>query len=268
MELQPKDCRFYPDGTDCGVAEQCGHRFGNKGTHTSRTIMLAELSALFDVCDASALRKDLVHAIVEENCLSKATAATRQLSAQRLTELYGLNPDIPLFRVLRFLWQIDEGGRPQLAILAALARDPLLAMTASAILPLAAGAEFQRLPMRAALLQAVGDRLNDAILDKVCRNAASSWTQAGHLEGRTLKKRQLVSLTPVTLSYAMFLAFGAGYRSGTVFTSPWVRVLDASPDKARSLAIEAKRLGLIDLSISGDVIALDVNRIDPTRRRF
>ena len=229
--------------------------------------MLAELAALFDACDAMAGRTDLVHAIVEENCLSKATVATRQLSAQRLTELYGLNLDIPLFRVLRFLWQYSDGGRSQLAILAALARDPLLAATASSVLPLAAGAELQRMPMRAALLRSVGDRLNDAILDKVCRNAASSWTQAGHLVGRTFKKRQLVSPTPVTLSYALFLAFSAGYRSGTVFTSPWVRILDVSPDKARSLAIEAKRFGLIDLNMSGDVIALDVSRMDPVRTR-
>ena len=268
MALQPTDIRFYSESADLAAAEKGGHRFGDKGTHTSRTIMLAELAALFDACDASAGRTELVCAIVEENCLSKATVATRELSAQRLTELYGLNPDISLFRVLRFLWQLDEVGRPQLAILAALARDPLLATTASAILPLAVGAEFQRLPLRAALLQAVGDRLNDATLDKVCRNTTSSWTQAGHLEGRTLKKRQLVSPTPVALSYAMFLAFGAGYRSATIFTSPWVRVLDASPDKAQSLAIEAKRLGLIDLNMAGDVIALDVSRMDPARRRF
>ena len=229
--------------------------------------MLAELAALFDACGGVARRDDLLRAIVEENCLSKATAATRQLSAQRLTELYGLNPDIPLFRVLTFLWQYGGGARPQLAILAALARDPLLAATASSVLPLAAGAEFQRIPMRTAVLRSVGDRLNDAILDKVCRNAASSWTQAGHLVGRTLKKRQLVSPTPVTLSYALFLAFSAGYRARAVFASPWVRALDLSPDKARTLAMEAKRLGLIDLKISGEVIILDVSRMDPVRRK-
>ena len=261
------DFRFYPNGADRAAAELTGHRFGDRGTHTSRTIMSVELAALFDVCDATALRTELLHAIVEENCLSKATAATRQLSAQRLTELYGLDPDIPLFRVLRFLWRHDVDGRPQLSILAALARDPLLAATASSVLPLAPGTEFQRLPMRAAVLRSVGGRLNDATLDKVCHNAASSWTQAGHLVGRTLKKRQLISPTPVTLSYALFLAFSAGYRSGTVFASPWVRVLDVSPDKARCLAIEAKRLGLIDLNMSGEVIALDVNRMDPARRR-
>ena len=262
------DWRLYPDDADYAAARQCGHRFGDKGTHTSRTIMLAELATLLDVCDTTVQRDGLVHAIVEENCLSKATVATRQLSAQRLTELYGLSPDIPLFRVLTFLWQYDKGGRPQLAILAALARDPLLAATASSVLPLVEGTEFQRMSMRASVLQSVGDRLNDAVLGKVCRNAASSWTQAGHLVGRTLKKRQLVSATSVTLSYALFLAFSAGYRAGTVFTSPWVRLLDLSPDKARSLAIEAKRLGLIDLHMSGDVIALDVSRIDPARRMY
>jgi hypothetical protein len=36
-------------------------------------------------------------------------------------ELYGLGPTIPLFRVLRRLWDLDSGGRPLLALLAAIA---------------------------------------------------------------------------------------------------------------------------------------------------
>ena len=69
-------------------------------------------------------------------------------------------------------------------LLAALARDPLLMASAPAILTLAPGTEMFRQAMRDALRSAVGDRLNDATLDKVIRNAASSWTQSGHLRGR------------------------------------------------------------------------------------
>ena len=41
----------------------------------------------------------------------------------------------------------------------------------------------------------VGSRLNDAILDKVARNAGSSWSQSGHLQGRVRKIRLRVDPT-------------------------------------------------------------------------
>jgi Mrp family chromosome partitioning ATPase len=41
-------------------------------------------------------------------------------------------------------------------------------------------------------------------------------------------------------------------------------VLDTSPSDARNLALEAKRLGLIDLSISGDIVDIGLDRLDPS----
>ena len=82
------------------------------GTHTSRTMMLAELSAIFAAVPASAGRKQYVEAVVEANCLAKPTTATRRLTLQRLTELYALDPDIPIFRILRRLWDVDAESRP------------------------------------------------------------------------------------------------------------------------------------------------------------
>ena len=103
---------------------------------------------------------------------------------------------------MRNLWRLDERGQPLLALLVALARDPLLAATASAVIPLKAGEEFARGPMRQTLRDAVGNRLNDDTLDKVARNAASSWSQAGHLTGRTFKVRRLVQPTFATAALA------------------------------------------------------------------
>ena len=72
-----------------------GFRSGNKGTHTSRTIMLDELSTLLDSAPSDAGRDDFLAAIIDHNALGKQTAATRKLTAQRLTELYILEPSAP-----------------------------------------------------------------------------------------------------------------------------------------------------------------------------
>ena len=254
---------FEPSGTPSAESEKVGFRLGAKGTHTSRTVMLVELETALDTADESADWNDYKAAIVEDNCLSKPTAATRRLSAQRLSELYGLDPRLPLFRVLRRLWAVDPVGRPRLALLAAVARDPLLAATAPAVIPLPPGTEFQRALMRSALRDAVGERLNDAVLEKTCRNAASSWTQSGHLDGRTFKTRRLVPASPAVAAFALYLAHAAGFRGNRLFSSAWFRLIDCTPPKARRLALDAKRLGLIDLRVAGDVVALDIARLDP-----
>ena len=267
MESQHTGFRFCPVNEPRMKAREIGFRFGDRGTHTSRTMMLAELGAILDAVGETAERDDYTSAIIDGNCLLKATAATRRLSSQRLSELYGLDPGLPLFRVLRRLWKIDRANHARLALLAAIARDPLLAATASSIIPLAPGTELQREPLKATLRSAVGDRLNESTLEKVCRNAASSWTQSGHLQGRTFKKRQLVPASSVTAAFALYLANAAGYRGSEAFTSPWFRVLDCDPSQARHYALEAKRLGLVNLRMAGDVVELDVTLLDPAGRR-
>lgn len=245
------------------TAVEVGFRFGSKGTHTSRTIMFEELRAVLEATPPEARRPDYAAAIIETNCLSKSTAATRRLTNQRLGELYGLDPAIPLFRVLRRLWSLDSDSHRLLAVLAALARDPLLAATYPAIIALSPGSEFLRDTVKTCLRAAVGDRLNDATLDKVIRNAASSWNQSGHLLGRTFKRRQGVRATPVSAAYTIYLAHSAGFRGAELFGSGWFAVLDCAPPQARQLTLEAKRLGLIDLRMSGDVVELNLSRLDP-----
>lgn len=245
-------------------AEKLGFRFGDKGTHTSRTMMLEELTAVLAVTQLWAGRQEYAAAIIEENALAKSTLSTRRLSNQRLGELYGLDAGIAVFRVMRRLWEdADQRSRPLLALLCALARDPLLAGTASTVISLREGEEFPRLRAREALREAVGPRLNDAVLDKVLRNAASSWTQSGHLEGRTFKKRRRVLSTPWTVAYALYLARAVGFRGAELFANSWMGVLDATPADARTQAQEAKRLGLIDLSISEDIVEIGLDRLDP-----
>jgi hypothetical protein len=248
--------------------ERVGFRLGDKGTHTSRTIMLDELSVLLRVTSPEAKRAEYRALIVEDNCLGKRTVATRRLSDQRLSELYALDVGVLLFRVMRQLWQADERGRPLLALLLAMARDPLLRLTAPPIIRLRPGEELGRQALTDALSRAVGSRLNESTLDKVVRNAASSWTQSGHLKGRGRKVRQSVTPTAATTAFALLLGYLAGARGAALFETLCAQVLDAPAGELMHLAMDARRLGFLNMSQAGGVIDVAFSRLlAPGERR-
>ncbi len=231
-----------------------GFRVGKKGTHTSRTIMLKELSHLMDAVPGDVSREDYADAVTAGNCLGKRTLANRKISLQHLRELYALDQNVALFRVLRELWGRHRSSRALLALMLALARDPLLRVTASAALRTPFGHEFARQPMTDALIEIAGDRLNLQTLDKVVRNAASSWTQSGHLRGRGRKTRQRVHATPVAVAYALFIGFATGRRGHLLFETPWCSVLDTDTHELIELAVAAKSFGLLDFKQSGSIL--------------
>jgi hypothetical protein len=241
--------------------ERSGLRFGDRGVHTSRTIMVTELAELLTVTPATASREDQSKAIVEDNVLGKDTVATRRLTDQRLGELYGLDPRLPLFRVVRRLWSLDAPGRPLIALLAALARDPLLRATAPFVLALVPGQELVRADFLRELRKAVGTRLNDATLDKVARNAASSWAQAGHLEGRVRKVRKRVEPTLGAVALALWLGSLEGLAGDQLLGCRWIRALDSAGPELIPLVLKARQLGLLHARVGGGIVEIDAHRL-------
>jgi len=171
------------------VRDRLGFRGGDRGTHTSRTIMSVEVQHLFAVTPTEASKAEYWRSIIEGNSLGKRTGSTRRLSAQRLAELYGLDPTVPMFRVLRHFWGVAPEGNSLLAFLCAYARDPLLRLTTPAVLDLPVGTPVKTADLEAPLAQALTGRLNPSIINNVARNAGSCWTQSGHLVGRPRKVR-------------------------------------------------------------------------------
>ncbi len=250
------------------ATQAAGFRFGEKGTHTSRTMMLAELTELLSAMPPTAAREEYAEAIIENNILGKQTASTRRLTNQRLGELYGLSLTVPLFRVLRRLWDIDEPGRPLIALLCAVARDPLLRATSKAVLPMPIGSELLRSAMTAAIRESVGIRLNESVLDKVARNAGSSWSQSGHLEGRVRKIRREVRPTPGSVAFAVWFGSLHGLAGENLLRTPWARMLDQSPTELLDLTLRAKQLGLLNASSGGGVVQIDVTPLESTQGIF
>lgn len=263
LEVPVQERINWNGSTPQEAQERAGLKFGDRGMHTSRTMMLAELEELLEVIPKLESRDTYAHAIVQENALGKATASNRRLSNQRLGELYGLDSGIPLFRVLHRLWSVDREGRPLLALLAAVARDPLLRITATAIFELPVGSEIDRTRLLAILGEATGGRLNPSSQDKVARNAGSSWTQSGHLEGRVRKVRQPVEPTPGAVALALWLGETQGLAGEMLLSSPWARLLDSPPSRLLDLTLRAKQMGLVSARVGGGVIEIDATGLDP-----
>ena len=228
--------------------------------------MLGELSELLSAVPDGASRSDYTNAIVHENAVGKQTASNRRSTEQRLGELYGLDPTLPIFRVLLRLWAVDPPGRPLLALLCALARDPLLRATAPAVLSLDPGAELLRTSISDCIVAVTESRLNESTIDKVARNAASSWAQSGHLEGRVRKIRRKVHATPGSTAFALWLGEVQGLGGDALLRSAWTAVLDANQSNLLNLALRAKQLGLVHARIGGGVTEIDTSRLDPAKR--
>ena len=257
-----RDFSTFSDIRPSELTVTAGFRFGDRGTQTSRTIMLNELTALFDAVPAHADPTEYTAAIVDDNALDKQTSANRRLTGQRLRELYGLDPRLPLFRVLRRLWAIDELGRPLLAILCSLARDPLLRSTAAHVLGLPIGAALVRTSFLEAILGNVGNRLNESIVDKVARNAASSWSQSGHLQGRVRKVRRDVTPTVGPVAMALWMGSLEGLAGERLLRCRWAQVLDRSQGGLVEIVFQAKQVGLLSARIGGGVIEIDTSSLD------
>lgn len=223
------------------------------GAHSSRTIMLSELELLLRATPASSGIQSYEFAILEDNALLKRTDSTRIESFRRLRELYSLNKHLVLFRALRDLWEYEPAAQPMLALLCATARDPMLRATAPAILSAHLGDVVTPDAISEAVDKQYPGRLNQTTLANIGRHAASSWTQSGHLRGRTHKVRVATRSYPTSVTYALFLGYLCGSRGEALFHTDWARLLDSPLDTLHEQAFLASQQGWLDYRHAGAV---------------
>lgn len=236
--------------------ELFGLKFSPGGAHISRTIMLAELGAALAAVPLSIGKQNYRAAILDDNVLGKSTVSTRQKSLRHLRELYGLDEATPIFKLLRKLYTIDPASLPQLAVQAAWARDPLFRATTPVVFDAEEGDLVVPGDLAAQIEAEFPNYYSELNRNKIARNAASSWTQSGHLVGRAKKTRRRLLPTTVAVTMALFLGDAAGYHGSAVFSNPWCRLLDLSPERARALGFEAHRAGLLNLRAIGEVVEI------------
>jgi len=240
-----------------------GAKLSGGGAHISRTMMLSEITRLLSVVPAGADMAEYRAAVIDRNALSKVTESTRRRTYRHLRELYGLDPSIPLFLLLRQLTQVDPQSTPLIAMLIAWARDPLFRSTTAAILSARLEQEVSTDDLEKVATPLLSKQYNAFCIHGIAKNAASSWSQTGHLQGRVNKIRQRAQPKPVSLTLALLLSQVSGLHGEAVFGSIWCRLLDLTAEQAHLMAIQAHREGLLNLRSIGSVVEITFPRFQP-----
>jgi hypothetical protein len=235
------------------------NRFGfsneRGGAHLARTMMLEELKLLLSfVNDAQAKKIEYLQAIEDDNCLAKRSGRTRKLTARHLSDLYALDPQVTLFRTLRYFWYRDKEGQPLLALLCAYARDSILRSSAAFIHSYSQGHIVTREALEEFIDNQEPGRFSKATLKSTAQNINATWTKSGHLQGRVKKVRSQPKATPGSVSYALFLGYLNGIRGESILKTDYAKLLDCSFERSIELATEASRKGWIVFKRLGTVI--------------
>src|ERR1035437_907373 len=236
--------------------ETFGLKFSSGGAHISRTMTMQELGAVLANVPQGSGAAHYREAILQQNVLGKTTDSTRQKSLRHLRELFALDEATPIFGLLRKLHAMDAASLPLLAVQVAWARDPLLRATTPPVIDASEGERVETASLAQALEAAFPNQYSELNRNKIARNAASSWTQSGHLAGRANKTRQRIKPTTAGVTMALFLGDIAAYHGAAVFSNPWCPLLDLNPDRAKAMGFEAHRAGILNLRAVGEVVEL------------
>lgn len=223
------------------------------GAHSSRTIMLKELRLLLEACPPTTDRETYRSAIVDENVLLKRTVSTRGESFRRLREMYGLDMGLTVFRALRDLWNEQPEAQSLLAVLCATTRDPMLRASAQVVLDAPVGSQVTSQMISRSIDDQYPGRLNSTTLANIGRHTASSWTQTGHLDGRSNKVRVRAQSHPTAVAYGLLLGHLCDARGEALFHTPWAKILDTPVHALKDQAALASRQGWLEYRQSGAV---------------
>ncbi len=248
---------------------ELGFKFGKNGAHSARSMMLEELKQLFQGLPTEADKARYEQDIVKFNVLHKTSENARKLTFRHMVDLYGLSPEIPLFKIFRELWEFSEEAQPLLALQLAVARDPLLRGSTEVILPLQLGEHLSREKMEAHLAKDDPDRFSPASLKSFSQNLNGTWTQSGYLTGRAKKYRAEPKVTYVNLIYALVLGYYQGLSGQRLFNSFWCKLLLSDLATLHELAHKATLRGLINFKKASEVVEVSfVGLSIPTQGRL
>lgn len=249
QQMDPRTRVGNPAIDSMGIRDRLG------GAHAARTLMFRELDALVRYCGTTPQPRDAYRlAIVDANCLAKRSAKSRSLTFRHLVDLYGLEDTQLVFVSLMHFWQRDPESGPILALCAALARDGWLARLADYILNLKVGASVSRIVVEDQIERLAPERLSDATRKSLAQNINSTFTQSGHLKGRSTKYRIRAKPTPTNAAFALLISYASGARGSALFETVYTKALDCSREESMAMAEAASRRGLMRFNRVGDVM--------------
>ncbi len=212
--------------------------------------MFAELARVMNYAAGSGT----FHDSLSENVVGKRTKSNLDKTNILLQKLYTFNPQYAPFRAFAYFWPLaSETDQRIMALLLALTREPLLAESADLVLNTRLGESATVEQFLEGLEHRHPDRYSKGSAHAIAQRLASSWKQAGYLEGKVKTRRVQPQPQLYAVTYALLLAYLHGERGEFILRSKWVQALGLPEAEVRKLAAEAALHNLLQYQAAAAV---------------
>jgi len=215
--------------------------------------MFAELSKVLDY----SIQENNYFESLNQNVINKKSQSGIEKTTEYLKRLYSFDINYPPFKAFKYFWQIsDEKDKPLIALLYAIGHDYLLAESISIIFGTKLGEKVTIEKLEANIESHHPNKYSANTRKSMAQNIASSWKQAGFIEGKVKNIRTQPEINYFVGCFAFLLAWLKGDRGDIIWNSIGVTALCLSEGKLRNLAIECAKRDLMQYQYSGSVTAI------------
>lgn len=221
-----------------------------KTVHDERTMMYQEMEKVMDF----ALETDEYAKAMKANVFGKKSADGIRKTSKALSRIYHFDPELSIFKAFKYFWRIcSEEERPVLVFLFAFTQDHLLAESAEVVVHTKLGEKVTVEDLEENLNKFHPNKYSPRTLKSSAQNLASSWKQAGFINGKVKNIRVQPDISYRVAAFAFLLAFLQGDRGDFIMINPIVKSLGLGENGLRELAVEAAKQDLLQYQYGGGV---------------
>ena len=226
--------------------------------HTSRTIMFSELSKVMNF----AIDNNDYITPFNNNVIGKKSSSGTIKTTRYLKQLYGFDLSDPIFRAFEYFWRVSEENEKRLlSIIYSISKDELLAESVDIIRETIIGEKAAIETFETNIENYNPNRFSPNTRKSMAQNIASSWKQAGFIEGKVKNIRSQPDINYRVACFAFLLAYLKGERGDYVWNSVAAKTLCLSEKKLRELAIECSNRDLMLYQCAGSVTSISFNHL-------
>ncbi len=229
-----------------------------KSIHGARTLMFSELEKVMSFSLETGQYLDAM----ADNVFGKKSSDGIRQTKGFLKRLYCFDESNSLFAAFKYFWKIsDPNEKPLIAFVYAVNHDDLLAESIQVIQKVKPG-EKARIELFEEVIEKYHPNQYSANTRRsMAQNIASSWKQAGFIEGKVKNIRTQREVTYRVACFAFLLAYINGDRGDFIWGSIGVNALCLYENKLRELAIECAKKDLMQYQYAGSVTAINFTNL-------
>ena len=197
-----------------------------------------------------------------DNVFGKKSSDGVKQTKGYLKRLYGFDSQYPPFAAFMYFWKMSEPNeKPLIAFLYAVNQDNLLAESVQVLQNVKLGTKVAVEHFEEIVEKYHPNQYAANTLRSTAQNLASSWKQAGFIEGKVKNIRIQPEITYRTACFAFLLAYLNGDRGDFIWNNIGVNALCLQESKLRALAIECAKNDLMQYQYAGSVTAINFTNL-------